>query len=113
MQLLAHWHDTPKVPYIMASMFQPPTSLDAMKQFNINADTWSIASRAATLGTQRRSEPSLADFEAIADGNFLKKLSISKPKDENQPRQNSLFDQGLHRLANIVRKRIDTQAKRC
>jgi hypothetical protein len=112
MQLSRHWHDAPAVPYIMTSTFQPPTSIDAMKQWNTNADTWSIASRAATWGTRRRSEPSLADFEAVADGNFLKKLSISKPKDENRPRQNSLFDQGLDRLANIVRKRSDSKLKR-
>jgi hypothetical protein len=107
-----HWHDAPSVPYIMTSTFQPGTSNDAMKQWNMNAETWSIVSRVATWGTRRRSEPSLADFEAVADGNFLKKLSISKSKDENRSRQNSLFDQGLDRLANIVRKRSDSKLKR-
>jgi hypothetical protein len=120
MQQSRHWHDAPSVPYITTNEFpsaphnsesQPPTSMDAIKQWNFNADTWSIASYAATWGTRRRSEPSLADFEAIADGSFLKKLSINKPKDENQLRQNSLFDQGLDRLANIVRKRTDTKLK--
>jgi hypothetical protein len=82
----------------MRSTFRPPTSNDAIRIWNTNADAWSIASYAATWGTRRYSEPSLADFEAVAEGNLLKKLSISKPKDENQLRQNMLFAQGLDRL---------------
>lgn len=106
------WNDAPSVPFIMTSSFQPPTSNDAIREFKRNADTMSIVSRAATWGTRRRSEPSLADFDLVADGSFLKKLSISKSKDGERPRQNSLFDQGLDRLANIVRKRSDSKLKR-
>lgn len=107
-----HWNDAPSVPIIMQTQFQPPTSNDAIKEFKLHADTVSIASRAATWGTRRRSEPSLADFGAVADGSFLKKLSINKSKEGTRNRQNSLFDQGLDRLANIVRKRSNNQLKR-
>jgi hypothetical protein len=101
-----HWNDAPAVPYIMTTSFQPQTSNDAMERFRKHADTISIASRAATWGTRRRSEPSIADIESIQNGSFLKKLSISKP---TATRQHSLFDQGLDRLANIVRKRSDSK----
>jgi hypothetical protein len=101
-----HWNDAPAVPYIMTTSFQPPTSNEAMEKFRKHADTISIASRAATWGTRRRSEPSLADFEAVQNGSFLKKLSISKP---TVTRQHSIFDQGLDRLANIVRKRSESK----
>jgi hypothetical protein len=101
-----HWNDAPAVPYIMTTSFQPQTSNDAMEKFRRHADTISIASRAATWGTRRRSEPSLADFEAVQNGSFLKKLTINKP---TAPRKDSLFDQQLNRLANIVRKRSESK----
>ncbi|EPE29179.1 C2H2 and C2HC zinc finger [Glarea lozoyensis ATCC 20868] len=101
-----HWNDAPAVPYIMTTTFQPQTSNDAMERFRRHADTISIASRAATWGTRRRSEPSLADWESVQSGSFLKKLSISKP---TATRQHSLFDQGLDKLANIVRKRSESK----
>ncbi|KAF4632706.1 hypothetical protein G7Y89_g5414 [Cudoniella acicularis] len=107
-----HWHDGPALPYIMTTSFQPQTANDAISQFKRNADTISIASRAATWGTRRRSEPSLADFEAVANGSFLKKLSISKSKEGEKGRHNSLFDQGLDRLAKAVRKRSNSGLKR-
>ncbi|KAI9053604.1 hypothetical protein LZ554_002558 [Drepanopeziza brunnea f. sp. 'monogermtubi'] len=107
-----HWQDGPSVPHIMTSSFQPQTSNEAMKRFNRAADSFSIASRAATWGTRRRSEPSLADFEGISDGSFLKKLSISSKSREERPRQNSLLDQGLNRLASFTRKRSDSKLKR-
>jgi hypothetical protein len=109
-----HWSDSPTVPQIMTTLFQQPeSSSEAMRRWNANADAFSIASRAATWGTRRRSEPSLADWESVADGSFLKRLSITKSKDEGRPRQNSsIFDQGLDRLANIVRKRSDSKLKR-
>ncbi|TVY36387.1 hypothetical protein LSUB1_G004768 [Lachnellula subtilissima] len=107
-----HWNDAPSFPFALTTTFQPPTSNDAIREFKRNADTISIASRAATWGTRRRSEPSLADFDAVADGSFLKKLSISKSKEHERPRQNSLFDQGLDRIANIVRNRSDSKLKR-
>lgn len=100
-----HWSDAPSLPYMTETHFQPATANDAIRRYNVNAETMSLASRQATWGTRRRSEPSLADFEAVADGSFLKKLAISKPKDGNRHRQNSIFDQGLDRLANIVRSR--------
>jgi len=103
-----HWNDAPSVAYKTATTFQPPTANEAIRKFNGNAETMSIASRAATWGTRRRSEPSLADMEAVADGSFLKKLSISKSRDPRS-RQNSIFDQGLDRLANIVRNRSESK----
>ncbi len=83
-----------------------------MRKWNLNADTISITSRAATWGTERRraSEPSLLDYDAVEDGSFLRKLSIkSREGDRRQP---SLFDQGLDRIASIVRKRSDAKLKR-
>jgi hypothetical protein len=109
-----HWNDAPSYPSATATNFQPATANEAMMRFCRNADTISIASRAATWGTRRRSEPSLADWEGVADGSFLKKLSISKPS--GRSRKDSFFDQGLDRLANImpnmVRKRSDARLKR-
>ncbi|KAG9237607.1 hypothetical protein BJ875DRAFT_136711 [Amylocarpus encephaloides] len=102
------WNDGPSVPFILTTTFQPATSNDAMERFRRHADTMSIASRAATWGTRRRSEPSLADMDSVANGSFLKKLSISRPA-EGRQRQHSIFDQGLDRLASIVRKRSDSK----
>lgn len=108
------WNDAPSYPSATATRYQPPTAADAMALFRRNADTISIASRAATWGTRRRSEPSLADWESIHDGGFLKRLSISKTS--GRSRKDSLFDQGLDKLANIVpnmvRRRSDAKLKR-
>ncbi|TAQ84847.1 hypothetical protein B7494_g6839 [Chlorociboria aeruginascens] len=106
------FNDAPSLPHIMATTFQPKSSEDAINQWNANADTFSLLSRAATWGTRRRSEPSLKDYMAVEDGNFLKKLSISKPKEETRPRTNSIFDRGLDGLANMVRKKSDAKLKR-
>ncbi|PBP28308.1 C2H2 finger domain-containing protein [Diplocarpon rosae] len=107
-----HWKDAPSIPYIIMSSHQPPTSNEAMRRFNQHADSFSIVSRVATWGTRRRSEPSLADFDGVSDGSFLKKLSIiSKSRDE-RPRQNSIFDQSFDRLASFARKRSDSKLKR-
>lgn len=107
------WNDAPSVPTILTTVFQPQTSNAAMERFRQHADTVSIASRAATWGTRRRSEPSLADFDAVSDGSFLKKLSITKGPENGRSRPgHSLFDQGLDRLASIVRKRSNSQLKR-
>jgi hypothetical protein len=111
-----HWSDAPTVPYIIkdsAHFQQPMTANEAIMRFNREADTYSIMSRAATWGTRRRrSEPNIADWESVADGSFLKKLSISKSKESGRPRNNSIFDQGLNRLANLARKRSDSRLKR-
>ncbi|KAG0650927.1 hypothetical protein D0Z07_2505 [Hyphodiscus hymeniophilus] len=107
-----HWNDGPSLPMMTVTIQQPATSNDAMQKWNKNADTISITSRAATWGTQRRraSEPSLLDYDAVEDGSFLRKLSIkSREGDRRQP---SLFDQGLDRIASIVRKRSDAKLKR-
>lgn len=107
-----HWNDGPSLPHMTVTVQQPATSNDAIRKWNVNADTISITSRAATWGTQRRraSEPSLLDYDAVADGSFLKKLSI-KPRD-GERRQPSIFDQGLDRIASMVRKRSDAKLKR-
>lgn len=107
-----HWQDSPSVPHITKHSSQPYSSNEAMKRFNRAADELSITSRAATWGTRRRSEPSLADFEGVSDGSFLKKLSISSKSRDERPRQNSILDQGLHRLASFTRKRSDSKLKR-
>ena len=109
-----HWSDAPMLPKITMTNFQPETANDAIRRWNDNADALSLNSRTATWGTRRRSETNLTDMEGVSSGSFLSKLSISKPKDKdgNRPRQNSLFDQGLHSLANIVRNRSDSKLKR-
>ena len=106
------WNDGPSLPYMTVTKYQPGSSNDAMRRFNVNADTISITSRVATWGTLRRrqSEPSLFDSDAIVDGSFLKKLSI-KPR-EGERRQSNIIDQGLGRIANMVRKRSDAKLKR-
>jgi hypothetical protein len=107
-----HWNDGPSLPNMTITIQQPPTSNDAIRKWNVNADTISITSRAATWGTQRRraSEPSLLDYDAVVDGSFLKKLSIKSR--EGERRQPSIFDQGLERITNMVRKRSDARLKR-
>jgi hypothetical protein len=108
-----HWNDAPSVPFIMTTNSQPWCSNAAIEQFKRNADQISIASRAATWGTRRRSEPSLADYDAVADGSFLKKLSISKGGE--RARQSSIVERSLDRLSNVtnmVRKRSDSRLKR-
>jgi len=109
-----HWSDAPMLPKITMTNFQPETANDAMRKFNENSDALSLKSRTATWGTRRRSETNLTDLEGVSSGSFLSKLTISKPRDReaNRPRQNSLFDQGLNSLANIVRKRSDSKLKR-
>ena len=103
------FNDAPALPYMTSTRDLPPTANDAIRRWNGTADTFSLSSRVATWGTRRKSEPSLKDYEAIADGSFLKKLSISRaPSRQNS----SLFDQGLDRLASIVRKTSNSGLKR-
>jgi len=105
-----HWHDAPSVPFIMTTTDQPWSSQAAIEKFKQHADQISIASRAATWGTRRRSEPSLADFEAVEDGSFLKKLSISKGGERS--RQSSVIERGLDKATSVFRKRSDSRLKR-
>jgi hypothetical protein len=116
MTLPRHWYDPPTIPEITTTSNQPLTSSEAMMRFQQASDTVSIASRAATWGTRRRrlSEPSLSEYDAVIDGSFLKRLSISKSR-EGERRPSNFFDQGLDRLdrlANIVRMRSDSKLKR-
>jgi hypothetical protein len=116
MSLSRHWYDPPIIPEITTTIHQPLTSNEAMMKYQQASDAVSIASRAATWGTRRRrlSEPSLSEYDAVIDGSFLKRLSISRSR-EGERRQNSFFDQGLDRLdrlANIVRMRSDSKLKR-
>ncbi|KAM3086586.1 hypothetical protein ACMFMG_000714 [Clarireedia jacksonii] len=97
--------DPPVLPYMTVTTYQPPTANDAIQKWNGNADTFSVISRAATWGTRRRSEPSLMDYEAVADGSFLKKLSIK----QERKGPNSNF---AGRLADMVRKRSTSNLKR-
>ena len=111
-----HWYDPPTVPEITSTKHQPLTSNEAIMRYQQASDAVSIASRAATWGTRRRrlSEPSLSEYDAVIDGSFLKRLSISRSR-EGERRQNSFFDQGLDRLdrlANIVRMKSDSKLKR-
>jgi hypothetical protein len=110
-----HWSDAPAVPRIIkdsAHFQQPATSNEAMMKWNREADAYSLASRAATWGTRRRSEPSIADWESVDDGSFLKKLSISKSRGPSRPRNNSILDRGLDQLAKITRKKSESRMKR-
>jgi len=110
-----HWSDAPAVPRIIedsAHFQQPATSNEAMMKWSREADVYSLASRAATWGTRRRSEPSIADWESVQDGSFLKKLSISKSREPGRPRNNSILDRGLGQLAKITRKKSETRMKR-
>ncbi|ESZ95858.1 hypothetical protein SBOR_3752 [Sclerotinia borealis F-4128] len=75
------FNDAPALPYMTVTDFQAPsTANDAIQKWNGNADTISMMSRAATWGTRRNSESSLNDYEAVANGSFLKKLSIKSEK---------------------------------
>lgn len=117
MTLSRHWHDPPTLPEITTTNHQPLTSNEAMMRWQQASDAVSIASRAATWGTRRRrlSEPSLSEYEAVIDGSFLKRLSISKSR-EGERRSNNFFDQGLDRLdrlaKGIVRMKSDSKLKR-
>lgn len=96
------WCDAPALPYITQSRVQPPTANAAMARFNI--DNFSQASRAATWGTRRKSEPSVADMELFTDGGFLKKLSISRGKKDDKPRQGSIFSKLSKRNHSFTQK---------
>ncbi|QSZ32148.1 hypothetical protein DSL72_001718 [Monilinia vaccinii-corymbosi] len=75
------FNDAPALPYMTVINFQAPeTANDAIQKWMENAETFSDISRAATWGTRRRGEPSLKDIQAVADGSFLKKLSIKQEK---------------------------------
>jgi hypothetical protein len=99
------WSDAPALHYITnANFLQLETANESMKRYNEHAETISLLSRQATWGTRRHSEPSLSDLEAIENDSFLKKLAISKPKDGNHHRRNSIFDQES-RLSDIIMAR--------
>ncbi|KAH7336691.1 hypothetical protein BKA65DRAFT_38287 [Rhexocercosporidium sp. MPI-PUGE-AT-0058] len=61
------WHDVPAVSESLVGSYQR-TATEAMKSFNLEAETNSIAALAATWGTRRKSDPSLADFEGVSQG---------------------------------------------
>ncbi|KAL3424829.1 C2H2 finger domain-containing protein [Phlyctema vagabunda] len=91
------WNDAPTVPSMTKTQIQPQTANDAMRQYKDNADQFSVISRRATWGTRRLSEPSIADFDSITDGSFLKKMSIT---DSPEKSRQSIFDS----LAKMVQK---------
>ncbi|RFU28770.1 hypothetical protein B7463_g7555, partial [Scytalidium lignicola] len=100
------WGDAPMFPRMTERKFQPETAEAAIRRFKNSADALSMISRQATWGTRRRSEPSLAEIELFTEGNFFKRLAISKEKEE-RPRQYSFIDHGrngLNRLSSLVRK---------
>jgi hypothetical protein len=109
-----HWADPPMAPFMTATALQPPTANNAIRKWEVNADAVSLASRTATWGTRRNSgEHSLSESDDILDGTFLQKLSISRPKEPESHRSNSVFHQGLVRLASLVgHGRRDSTRKR-
>lgn len=70
-------------------MFPTQVANEAIVQWPANLGTWSThgpdyEDAMANELRRRSSEPSLADFEAVVDGRFLKKLSISPRKEEKR-----------------------------
>jgi hypothetical protein len=85
-----------------------------MQRFKNAADNNSVVSRAASWGTRRRSG-SFSGFDIPSSkdarkGLFIKIISKLKGKEKSQAE--SVFDQGLNRLANMVRKKSDSKLKR-
>ncbi|TGO22993.1 hypothetical protein BPAE_0148g00230 [Botrytis paeoniae] len=101
MSQIRQFNDAPALPYMTVTNFQAPaTANDAIQKWNGNADTFSIISRAATWGTRRRSEPSLMDYDAVADGSLLKKLSI-KPERKGSGRWTNLSNLGQRAVTRV------------
>ncbi|OAA62606.1 c2h2 finger domain containing protein [Niveomyces insectorum RCEF 264] len=94
------WENSPAVLRVSQgpTRHQPQSSQAAIEKFErMYHDNASIVSRAATWGTRRRSLPSIADYEGITSGNFLKKLTINRNETARRP---SIFGN----LRTLVRK---------
>ncbi|KAF7853893.1 hypothetical protein EAF04_010559 [Stromatinia cepivora] len=105
MSQIRQFNDAPALPYMTVSDFQAPeTANDAIQKWNGDADTFSLLSRAATWGTRRKSESSLMDYNAVADGNFLKKLSIKQEK-KGPGRWSNLSSLGQRAVTHVKRAR--------
>jgi hypothetical protein len=115
-----HWNDAPSFPEATDTTHQPLTANEACMKWKQLSDAMSVASRAATCGSRRRTpndphyeEPGIFDFER---NDFVYKV----PSDQDETKiPQSFFDQGLgrldrlDRLANIVRMKrgIDGQVQ--
>ncbi|KAN0119354.1 hypothetical protein V8E51_001562 [Hyaloscypha variabilis] len=113
LELLAlprHWHDAPSFPEATTTTFQPTTSNEASMRWNILSDNISISSRAATWGSRRPSLTDASEYD-LDSNNFVEKVP-DLPNTEKTRQKTSIFDQGLDRLANIVRMRSDSKLKR-
>lgn len=114
-----HWESAPVSHAIISGdqgRFQPESSQAAIERFErMIRDNDSILSRSATWGTRRRSLPSIVDAEGVISGNFLKKLSISKPDNKKTSKPGGLLAElrGLVRRtsSSSMRKRSRSRSK--
>jgi hypothetical protein len=98
------WNDSPALPFTVKPSNPAEngmTANDAIREFNQNADRFSMLSRSATWGTRRKSEPSFADIEDIKSGGLLKRLSFGRTGDK-KPGIGGFFN---NLTTNIVRKK--------
>ena len=75
-----------------------PETQESRETSQGHIDALDTVSRAATWGTRRRSDPGIDGLEVLAEGSFLKKLSLSKTTRDKGQNQ-------LKLLADLVYKR--------
>lgn len=106
-----NWADGPRIHAITkegSRRYQPPTAQAAMAHYDrLCRDNDSVVSVTATLGTRRRSLPSISDFEVDSlSGNILRRLTISR----TEPRKpgGGPGHGFLNNLRTLARKRSST-----
>ncbi|KAL2113341.1 hypothetical protein VUR80DRAFT_4393 [Thermomyces stellatus] len=105
-----NWADAPRIHGITKAgsrCYQPPTSQAAIARYDrMCRDNDSVVSVTATLGTRRRSLPSIADLEVDSlSGNILRRLTISR----TEPRKPGSHGHGFfNNLRTLARKRSST-----
>lgn len=108
----SNWSDPPRLHGISkegARRYQPPTAQAAMAHYDrLCRDNDSVVSVTATLGTRRRSLPSIADFEVDSlSGNILRRLTISRTE-PRKPGGHGHAHGFLNNLRTLARKRSST-----
>lgn len=103
-----NWADAPRIRGITGEgsrRYQPQTAQAAMARYDrMCRDNDSVISVTATLGTRRRSLPSISDFEVDSlSGNILRRLTISR----TEPRKPGGHG-FLNNLRTLARKRSST-----
>jgi hypothetical protein len=108
-----HWNDAPSIPDVTRTTHQPLTANEACLKWAHLSDAISVASRAATCGSRRRtlSDSHIDELDAyyLERNDFVYEVPIDQ---DAEKRKQSIFDQGLERLDQLFGKRGDSTPKR-